>query len=90
MPIATRLEHKHIAPVKAQNDVGFGTIVGSAVFNVLFVIGLSLGSLFLTGWCTIIQRHSCAIANSVFGQREHNILLIAPALQVRICGKRKH
>ena len=25
---------------QAQNDVGFGTIVGSAVFNVLFVIGL--------------------------------------------------
>ena len=24
----------------ANNDVGFGTIVGSAVFNVLFVIGL--------------------------------------------------
>ena len=24
----------------AQNDVGFGTIVGSAVFNVLFVIGM--------------------------------------------------
>ena len=28
---------------QAQNDVGFGTIVGSAVFNVLFVIGLYLG-----------------------------------------------
>ena len=30
---------------EAQNDVGFGTIVGSAVFNVLFVIGLLLGSI---------------------------------------------
>ena len=27
---------------EAQNDIGFGTIVGSAVFNVLFVIGLRL------------------------------------------------
>ena len=27
---------------QAQNDVGYGTIVGSAVFNVLFVIGLPL------------------------------------------------
>ena len=25
---------------EAQNDIGFGTIVGSAVFNVLFVVGL--------------------------------------------------
>ena len=27
---------------EAQNDIGFGTIVGSAVFNVLFVVGLHL------------------------------------------------
>jgi sodium/potassium/calcium exchanger 2 len=29
-----------IGAVVTTNDVGFGTIVGSAVFNVLFVIGL--------------------------------------------------
>ena len=38
----------------AKNDVGFGTIVGSAVFNVLFVIGccavFSSGDLMLTWW----------------------------------------
>eukprot|EP00931_Biecheleriopsis_adriatica_P050778 TRINITY_DN29424_c0_g1_i1.p1 TRINITY_DN29424_c0_g1~~TRINITY_DN29424_c0_g1_i1.p1 ORF type:complete len:572 (+),score=115.71 TRINITY_DN29424_c0_g1_i1:107-1822(+) len=38
----------------AQNDVGFGTIVGSAVFNVLFVIGLcgyvAKGNIDLTWW----------------------------------------
>mmetsp|Transcript_64172 Transcript_64172/g.150630 ORF Transcript_64172/g.150630 Transcript_64172/m.150630 type:complete len:549 (-) Transcript_64172:39-1685(-) len=38
----------------AQNDVGFGTIVGSAVFNVLFVIGLcgyvAKGNIELTWW----------------------------------------
>ena len=38
----------------AQNDVGFGTIVGSAVFNVLFVIGLcaifARQTLVLTWW----------------------------------------
>mmetsp|Transcript_20169 Transcript_20169/g.47086 ORF Transcript_20169/g.47086 Transcript_20169/m.47086 type:complete len:561 (+) Transcript_20169:136-1818(+) len=38
----------------AQNDVGFGTIVGSAVFNVLFVIGLcgyvARGNIELTWW----------------------------------------
>lgn len=39
---------------EAQNDVGFGTIVGSAVFNVLFVIGLcgyvAKGNIDLTWW----------------------------------------
>mmetsp|Transcript_90904 Transcript_90904/g.161820 ORF Transcript_90904/g.161820 Transcript_90904/m.161820 type:complete len:526 (-) Transcript_90904:153-1730(-) len=38
----------------AMNDVGFGTIVGSAVFNVLFVIGLcgyvAKGNIDLTWW----------------------------------------
>jgi len=38
----------------AMNDVGFGTIVGSAVFNVLFVIGLcgyvARGNIDLTWW----------------------------------------
>eukprot|EP00440_Ansanella_granifera_P027273 gb/GFBE01029623.1/.p1 GENE.gb/GFBE01029623.1/~~gb/GFBE01029623.1/.p1 ORF type:complete len:577 (+),score=136.24 gb/GFBE01029623.1/:1-1731(+) len=38
----------------AKNDVGFGTIVGSAVFNVLFVIGLcgyvAKGNIDLTWW----------------------------------------
>lgn len=38
----------------AQNDIGFGTIVGSAVFNVLFVIGLcgyvAKGNIDLTWW----------------------------------------
>mmetsp|Transcript_17690 Transcript_17690/g.41597 ORF Transcript_17690/g.41597 Transcript_17690/m.41597 type:complete len:566 (+) Transcript_17690:106-1803(+) len=38
----------------AQNDIGFGTIVGSAVFNVLFVVGLcgwvAKGNIDLTWW----------------------------------------
>lgn len=38
----------------AQNSIGFGTIVGSAVFNILFVIGLcglfAKGGLLLTWW----------------------------------------
>jgi len=38
----------------SKSQVGFGTIIGSAVFNVLFVIGMcaifSKGDLKLTGW----------------------------------------
>ncbi|CAE7700762.1 SLC24A1 [Symbiodinium sp. CCMP2456] len=43
-----------IGATMAQNDIGFGTIVGSAVFNVLFVVGLcgwvAKGNIDLTWW----------------------------------------
>ena len=41
-PFITTASHTSSLPTcaKANNDIGFGTIVGSAVFNILFVIGL--------------------------------------------------
>mmetsp|Transcript_31 Transcript_31/g.108 ORF Transcript_31/g.108 Transcript_31/m.108 type:complete len:661 (+) Transcript_31:138-2120(+) len=51
---APELFTSFIGTLVVENDVGFGTIVGSAVFNVLFVIGLcgflSSGDIKLTWW----------------------------------------
>lgn len=61
----------------AQNDVGFGTIVGSAVFNVLFVIGLcgyvAKGNIELTWWplfrdCTYYICSLAVLAAFTFNQ----------------------
>mmetsp|Transcript_90654 Transcript_90654/g.216451 ORF Transcript_90654/g.216451 Transcript_90654/m.216451 type:complete len:546 (+) Transcript_90654:123-1760(+) len=61
----------------AQNDVGFGTIVGSAVFNVLFVIGLcgyvAKGNIELTWWplfrdCTYYITSLAVLACFTFNQ----------------------
>eukprot|EP00438_Fugacium_kawagutii_P010349 Skav210920 [mRNA] locus=scaffold4127:68207:73315:- [translate_table: standard] len=53
-PSGHLLQSSHVELTKAQNDIGFGTIVGSAVFNVLFVIGLcgyvAKGNIDLTWW----------------------------------------
>ena len=38
-----------------RSAVGFGTVVGSAVFNVLFVIGM----------CAVFSREACAAAGAV-------------------------
>jgi len=61
----------------AQNDVGFGTIVGSAVFNVLFVIGLcgyvAKGNIELTWWplfrdCTYYICSLAVLASFTYNQ----------------------
>ncbi|CAE7272178.1 SLC24A2 [Symbiodinium pilosum] len=61
----------------AQNDVGFGTIVGSAVFNVLFVIGLcgyvAQGNIELTWWplfrdCTYYICSLAVLASFTYNQ----------------------
>eukprot|EP00931_Biecheleriopsis_adriatica_P111419 TRINITY_DN8579_c0_g1_i1.p1 TRINITY_DN8579_c0_g1~~TRINITY_DN8579_c0_g1_i1.p1 ORF type:complete len:576 (-),score=109.25 TRINITY_DN8579_c0_g1_i1:81-1808(-) len=61
----------------AQNDVGFGTIVGSAVFNVLFVIGLcgyvAKGNIDLTWWplfrdCTYYIISLAVLASFTYNQ----------------------
>ena len=46
----TQTLHVQFPRTQANNDVGFGTIIGSAVFNVLFVIGL----------CGVLVARTCA------------------------------
>jgi sodium/potassium/calcium exchanger 2 len=69
----------------ATNDVGFGTIVGSAVFNVLFVIGLcgyvAKGDISLTWWplfrdCTFYIISLGVLAAFTYGQ----VITIAEAI----------
>lgn len=48
---------------EAQNDIGFGTIVGSAVFNVLFVIGLRLPLHIRVEWS--LRQLQCSVFKSL-------------------------